>query len=299
MGKAVFFPVSISRVTPLIYFLPTTASATMASSYTPQGSPYIASNDLRPPSPLLSHSLVPATAHFDSSPFSVVSDLDYTEFFPAENDNQVGDNYGFSHNSYSPHQYDAPNSSSLLIFEEPEYMINSEDPFSRPYDRRSPYDHSSPSSNAGSNHGADSGPEPDITRSRASSVSSLAHPSPRLQVAQTLESMSFHSPHWNHQPLPPDPTMSPPHKPQSPPQLLIPDTAGASSSGFQGAPSINVPKGEGGLMPSGPQLHIVPATPVSGGGAASQSVPFSKTLQTLHQGNHLPVFVNLRMTNSF
>lgn len=38
-------------------------------------------------------------------------------------------------------------------------------------------------------------------------------------------------------------------------------------------------------MTSGPQLHIVPATPVSGGGAASQSVPFQSTLETLHQGS--------------
>ncbi|KAH7920235.1 hypothetical protein BV22DRAFT_1021585 [Leucogyrophana mollusca] len=51
----------------------------------------------------------------------------------------------------------------------------------------------------------------------------------------------------------------------------------------QEPPLINAPEGDGGFS-SGPQLHIVPATPVSGGGAASQAVPFQSTLETLHQG---------------
>jgi hypothetical protein len=164
-------------------------------------------------------------------------------------------------------------------------MTNPDDPLSLPFDRRSPFDYSSPSSNAGSNH--ESGPEHDIPRSRASSVSSLNHPSPRLQVAQSLEGMSFHSPHWNPTQLPIDPSMSPPQKPQSPPQLLIPDTSTAGPSFSQQTPSINAPSGDGGMVSTGPQLHIVPATPVSGGGAASQSVPFQTTLGTLHQGHSL------------
>ncbi|KIK94808.1 hypothetical protein PAXRUDRAFT_142114 [Paxillus rubicundulus Ve08.2h10] len=53
-------------------------------------------------------------------------------------------------------------------------------------------------------------------------------------------------------------------------------------------PMINAPEGDGGFVSSGPQLHIVPATPVSGGGAASQAVPFQSTLKTLHQGKLTP-----------
>lgn len=52
---------------------------------------------------------------------------------------------------------------------------------------------------------------------------------------------------------------------------------------------INAPDGDGGFVSSGPQLHIVPATPVSGGGAASQAVPFQSTLETLHQGKFIDI----------
>jgi hypothetical protein len=40
-------------------------------------------------------------------------------------------------------------------------------------------------------------------------------------------------------------------------------------------------------MMDGPQLCIVPATPVSGGGAGRASVPFQTTLSTLSQGESL------------
>ncbi|TFY78670.1 hypothetical protein EWM64_g5343 [Hericium alpestre] len=48
---------------------------------------------------------------------------------------------------------------------------------------------------------------------------------------------------------------SPPNKPRSPPQLLIPEGQ------EQAPPMINAPEGDGGV---GPRLHIVPATPVGG-----------------------------------
>jgi transcription factor CRZ1 len=49
-------------------------------------------------------------------------------------------------------------------------------------------------------------------------------------------------------------------------------------------PTINAPDGNGGSL-SGPQLNVVPATPVSGGGAADPAaVPFQATLESLHQG---------------
>ncbi|EGN99282.1 hypothetical protein SERLA73DRAFT_54118 [Serpula lacrymans var. lacrymans S7.3] len=84
--------------------------------------------------------------------------------------------------------------------------------------------------------------------------------------------------------------MSPPRKPQSPPQLLIPDSASPSSRHLfphSDPPIINAPDGDGGFVNSGPQLHIVPATPVSGGGATSHTVPFQNTLDTLHHGMSL------------
>ncbi|KAJ7799066.1 hypothetical protein B0H14DRAFT_2255163, partial [Mycena olivaceomarginata] len=52
-------------------------------------------------------------------------------------------------------------------------------------------------------------------------------------------------------------------KPQSPPRLLMPDD-NSGPSNFD-PPTINVPEGDG--LGAGPRLHIVPATPVCGGGA--------------------------------
>ncbi|KAF8839531.1 hypothetical protein BDN67DRAFT_905442 [Paxillus ammoniavirescens] len=101
--------------------------------------------------------------------------------------------------------------------------------------------------------------------------------------------MRFESPNWQSRQLPGDRAMSPPGKPQSPPQLLIPDSSPSNRPMFpQEPPMINAPEGDGGFVSSGPQLHIVPATPVSGGGAASQAVPFQSTLETLHQGKLTP-----------
>ncbi|KAJ6561928.1 hypothetical protein B0H19DRAFT_871949, partial [Mycena capillaripes] len=75
--------------------------------------------------------------------------------------------------------------------------------------------------------------------------------------------MTFRSPNWGTEPLPRDRPSSPHmQKPQSPPRLLMPDNGGNSSPNFA-PPTINAPEGDG----LGPRLHIVPATPVSGGGA--------------------------------
>lgn len=194
---------------------------------------------------------------------------------------------GITIQDYDPAEYDAPNSSSLLMFNDGDYMNNfnqvsvSVTPAIDHMQSHS-FDHSSPSSGGG-----DSGPEGE--RSRASSISSNHNNGPssssRLDVAQTFENMRFESPNWGNTQLPMDRSMSPPHKPQSPPQLMIPDSSSPSTSSFpQPPPIINAPAGDGGLMSTGPQLHIVPATPVSGGGAASQSVPFQTSLETLHQG---------------
>ncbi|KAF9260020.1 hypothetical protein L218DRAFT_873260 [Marasmius fiardii PR-910] len=101
--------------------------------------------------------------------------------------------------------------------------------------------------------------------------------------------MSFQSPSWTTESLPIDNhsprqaqfspnsrSISPNHlglqqKPQSPPRLLMPDT----DEGFPRPPQINAPEGDGRDGGSGPSLRIVPATPISGGGANDgPSLPF-------------------------
>ncbi|KAH7915597.1 hypothetical protein BJ138DRAFT_17571 [Hygrophoropsis aurantiaca] len=224
---------------------------------------------------------------YQNSPYSGHSEL---SFDPAD---EVYGLFGDASNGpiiredYDPSEYDAPNSSGLLVFDG-EYMPSidrngahvSVSVTPATYDQHSPnsFDYSSPSSNAD-----------DGQRSRASSVSSNhRHPtsSPRMDMAHTFENLHFESPGWPSHQLPGDRGASPPRKPQSPPQLMIPDTNGSSSRPMfqQEPPLINAPEGDGGFS-SGPQLHIVPATPVSGGGAASQAVPFQSTLETLHQGS--------------
>ncbi|KAJ7755434.1 hypothetical protein B0H16DRAFT_1690176 [Mycena metata] len=126
-------------------------------------------------------------------------------------------------------------------------------------------------------------------RAHASSISSNPHisPSPRMDVARSFENMTFRSPNWGTDPLPRDrPTSPNMQKPQSPPRLLMPDDEHAvhGAGGFT-PPTINAPEGDG----VGPRLHIVPATPVSGGGAGSTGAgpSFQSGLETLHQGTSL------------
>ncbi|OAX41440.1 hypothetical protein K503DRAFT_493539 [Rhizopogon vinicolor AM-OR11-026] len=225
---------------------------------------------------------------YQNSPYSGHSELSYDPDGP--------DTFGLfqddtanipSHDEYDPSEYDPPNSSGLLMFQG-EYLDH--DPqvslsvTHAPFENRSQnsFDHSSPSSNGAG----------DESRSRASSVSSnpqIPTSSPRLDMAHSFENLRFDSPHWPSHKLPSDRPLSPPRKPQSPPQLLIPDSSPATRSLFpQEPPVINAPDGDGGFASSGPQLHVVPATPISGGGAASQPVPFQSTLKTLHQGKLTP-----------
>lgn len=224
---------------------------------------------------------------YQNSPYSGHSELSFDPEGP-ESFGLLGDELNglATRDEYDPSEYDGPNSSSLLMFDgdflDPNGAQVSVSVTPAPLDQHSPlsFDHSSPSSNG------DGAP-----RSRASSVSSNPNPqihsgsSPRLDVAHTFEKLRFESPHWATSHLPIDRATSPPKKAQSPPQLLIPDSSPSARPLFsQDPPLINAPEGDGGFM-SGPQLHIVPATPVSGGGAASQSVPFQSTLETLHQGS--------------
>ncbi|KAH7884800.1 hypothetical protein F5I97DRAFT_1938161 [Phlebopus sp. FC_14] len=208
---------------------------------------------------------------YQNSPFSGHSELSFDPDGP-EAFALLGEelNNLAAREDYDPSEYDVPNSGGLLMFDG-EFMSGLDNGSAHvsvsvtpaPLDHHSPhsFDYSSPSSND------DARP-----RSRASSVSSnpiLPHSSPHLEVARTFEKLRFESPHWQANQLPGDRAMSPPRKPQSPPQLLIPDSSPSN-------------------RPIGPQLHIVPATPISGGGAASQAVPFQSTLETLHQGKLPP-----------
>ncbi|EPQ52533.1 hypothetical protein GLOTRDRAFT_140250, partial [Gloeophyllum trabeum ATCC 11539] len=129
-----------------------------------------------------------------------------------------------------------------------------------PMDQGSPhsFDHSSPASSYGEGN-----------RSRASSVSSQGHHHQQFDSFQ--QSMMY-----DQRPSPP------PNKPQSPPQLLIPEGSPNMPAGM-GMPTINAPDGEGGGM-GGPQLHIVPATPVSGGGVGTAVNGFQETLENLSKG---------------
>jgi len=272
-------------------------------------SPYINEIELQPPSPTSAQpSLSPHQSPFDSfdfnplgsppfphtpsyngsynnSPYSGHSELSFSgenESFGLFDDEPTG----ITIQDYDPSEYDPHHTSSLLMFNESDYMTSYDNSqvsvaVTSVPDHRPSYDYSSPSSNGG----GDSGGENE-RRSRASSVSSNHHlsPSPRLEVAHNFENMRFDSPNWGTTPLPNDRSLSPlPNKPQSPPRLVMPDSSSSSGSPYPQPPIINAPEGDGGLM-AGPRLHIVPATPVSGGGVTSQAVPFQTRLGTLQQG---------------
>ena len=167
---------------------------------------------------------------------------------------------------YDPSEYDAPsnNPSSLLDFMP--HVSVTPPAIDGGFERT--FDHSSPAS---SNGLPDRESE---SRSRASSVSSHSHSHyPSSPPIQGLESLRFDSPHWNTTHLPSDKPSSPSHKPPSPPSLVIPDGSPSIMGGnlHTRAPIINAPQGDGGLV-NGPQLHIVPATPISGG--VSTAGPF-------------------------
>jgi hypothetical protein len=228
---------------------------------------------------------------YHNSPYSVHSDLplnsDLDQLALFDPDTAI------RRIEYDPTDFDAPNSSSLLMYPDTDY------PYDHPHlsvpsahgDTR-PFDYSSPSSNGG----GDSGPELDHPiRSRASSVSSNHHPhaSPRLDVAHSFENMRFESPNWQNVNLPSDRPLSPSLKPQSPPQLRIPASPGPSASFPQPPPTINAPAGDGGVT-SGPQLHIVPATPISSGGVA-QTQSFQN--HSLRQQRQIPVSSALKILN--
>jgi hypothetical protein len=175
-------------------------------------------------------------------------------------------------------QYDVPAQNSLLVFQQ-EYMgdgPNSQIALTMvpqadgAYDSvGSPYNHSSP----GSSNGA--GADNVSLGSRRSSVASLNAPG---------APGSFGSPDMSHrfQSLAVDANgalLSPTEKPQSPPRLIINETS-PSGANFP-SPVVRAPDTD---SLGGPALCFVPATPVSGGGAAAPAVPFQPPLDGLHHG---------------
>ncbi|TDL14153.1 hypothetical protein BD410DRAFT_278128 [Rickenella mellea] len=223
------------------------------------------------------------------------------------------DEQNTSHNEYDPSDYDAPGDSPFftddLMASLTEHSADSPNPNTSgsPGGNHnnnptmsprvsvtgaySPFDHGSPNSSGGEGDNRRYAAPADDARSRASSVSST----------HGMEHMTFASPNpsphnlpWQSAPTAASssnmaPQSPPAPKPQSPPQLFIPNTEVLPPSPAQSNRSLShsgrspVHETQGGLMP-GPGIHIVPATPVSGGGGATQPVPFQQTLETLQQG---------------
>lgn len=227
----------------------------------------------------------PATPSYNGS----YQNSPYTNFSDLEFDGHIGI-LDEINQEYDPSDYDAPGSgshSNLLTFGDysgngPQVSVSLTPPTrdnGNPYENT--FDHSSPASSNG---------VPDAesdSRSRASSVSSSHYlpSSPPNDMTHGFESLGFGSPHWNQPHLPGDGLSPPSHKPPSPPQLLIPENSLSNEITNDRTPVINAPDGDGGLM-NGPQLHIVPATPVSGG--LGQTAPF---MNNTLQGTYLTSFV--------
>ncbi|KAI0311031.1 hypothetical protein OF83DRAFT_1271761, partial [Amylostereum chailletii] len=200
---------------------------------------------------------------YQNSPYSAASDLD---FDPKDDLNYYDqDPLVIGRDEYDPSAYDGPIGSSGLLMFDSDFIPNShsshvslsvthaDDPSSSP----AYYDHGSPGS---SNGGGESGNEND-RRSPASSVSShpgagQSAPSPHLNFT----TLHVESPYLASIQIPAE-QGSPSHKPQSPPQLLIPDGVPQPGGSYPDQPIINAPEGDG----VGPRLQIVPATPVSRG----------------------------------
>ncbi|KAF5382231.1 hypothetical protein D9615_004268 [Tricholomella constricta] len=197
-------------------------------------SPYINEIDLQPPSPRdPTLDLYPDYEYeyhtATGSPFSSHSDLSFTS-------DQLAPLFADNAGAYDPSEYDNPhNTAPLLMFDDPATDYYNLDYY------RSP----SPS-------GSDINDDNPSRASSASSNNTTFH-SPNMTVAHSFEGLSFNSPNWNTDPLPPQ------HKPPSPPRLLMPD---------QPSVIINAPDDQTN-SDLGPSLHIVPATPVSGGGAVA------------------------------
>ncbi|CCM01912.1 uncharacterized protein FIBRA_03983 [Fibroporia radiculosa] len=215
---------------------------------------------------------------YQNSPYSIISDLppfddDHNTLSLFDNPNSIS-----LADEYDPAEYDIPNSSGLLTLDDgfmssenfPHVSITPPMLDGKTSAMGTPsFDHSSPASS--------NGVEED-TRSNASSTSAYVQSSPRLDFTTNFESLRFDSPAWAAGQLPATDRSSPPsQKPQSPPQLVIPTSPSPTGFDTQSPPIINAPAGDGSTM-TGPQLHIVPATPVSGGGENAPPVLFQSSV---------------------
>ncbi|KAJ7898844.1 hypothetical protein B0H14DRAFT_2248417, partial [Mycena olivaceomarginata] len=217
---------------------------------------------------------------YHNSPYSNHSELSFsadpTQDSFALFDDEPGQQQ--ARDGYDPAEYDAPQAGGgLLMFNDSDYMsgpgpyVSSVPVGPAPDRHRGAYDYSSPNSSDGGEE-QQAHQQRHQSQSRASSIASNHHQqpqsSPRMNVAQAFDNVTFRSPNWGTEPLhlPRSPRAASPHmqqqqKPQSPPRLLMPDD-NSGPSNFD-PPTINAPEGDG--LGAGPRLHIVPATPVSGG----------------------------------
>ena len=215
------------------------------------------------------------------SPYSQHSELSFSD-----HDIQLED-FPLSINDYEPSDYDPPNQPVSLL------MFTHDSDYMSPHFPPNNFDHSSPSSNAS---GVDDNTHLDESwLSRPSSAASN-HPSPAIPsspqptfhtspiLSSDFANMSVNTPSWGTVPLPQhSSSLFPVQKAQSPPRLCMSDEE-------QKVPIIHAPNEDADMM-NGPQFRIVPATPVSGGGAGRTEVPFQTTLSTLTQGiTHLICF---------
>jgi hypothetical protein len=232
---------------------------------------------------------------YQHSPYSAHSELsandideDYTNSFLSLHNNDL------DLNTYDPSDFDS-NSHSLLMFND-HYASGQGGPGAYGGDYSSP---------------SDNGANDDGTRSRGSSVSSQNAGNAglgggHLDVSQ-FENMSFQSPAWRTEGLPP-PSSSDSgapagsssasgagghhhhhtsihqhpanmiNKPQSPSRLIMPedyDSVGNNDGAQGGMPIINAPDGDGDV--GAPRIGLIPPTPVSGGGigGVDKTMPFT------------------------
>ncbi|KAJ7867360.1 hypothetical protein B0H14DRAFT_3589842 [Mycena olivaceomarginata] len=219
---------------------------------------------------------------YHNSPYSNHSELSFsadpTQDSFALFDDEPGQQQ--ARDGYDPAEYDAPQAGGgLLMFNDSDYMsgpgpyVSSVPVGPAPDRHRGSYNYSSPNSSGGEEQQAHQ--QQYQSQNRASLIASNHHQepqsSPRMNVAQAFDNVTFRSPNWGTEPLhlPCSPRAASPHmqqqqKPLSPPCLLMPDD-NSGPSNFD-PPTINAPEGDG--LGAGPRLRIVPATPVSGGGAA-------------------------------
>jgi len=149
----------------------------------------------------------------------------------------------------------------------------------RAYSPRPDYSAPSPASSAGL-----PAEQEHIARSRASSFSSMVR-QPTPGVSEAFDKLAFDTVDsdllWRNQ----QQQQQSSQKPNSPPQLFIPsESANGSLQIPSFGPSLATPgMGGGSLGLAAPSINLLPATPVSAGGASGNHVPFQQVLRNLNE----------------